>query len=165
MSNNYAISVQDTIVKNGIITKSTIDMDYKKITSLDDPDDDYDAANKRYVDFYANAATSGSAPLPVSEIIVLNNNSFSTITNGGTTGSYLISVVSLTSVNGPCGIFIISKLRSNMRPGWSLVGQTPGLSTQESLEISWPSNGHIQIRKTGVNYDGSYKVVINNTSL
>jgi hypothetical protein len=72
-------------------------------------------------------------------------------------GSYTISVSSRV-LNGPSASFSISKSNYNTAADIVRISSTQGKNTLESLELLWNANSKLQLRKTGLEYDGTYLV-------
>lgn len=76
-------------------------------------------------------------------------------------GTYLITINSLV-VGGPTASFSISKV-SSFSPANSIVrlSSHPGLDSCEILDLTWPEDSMLQLRKTGPAHDGLYVVDFN----
>ncbi len=75
-------------------------------------------------------------------------------------GSYILAVTSLV-VGGPTATFSISKGSPYLLPSMVELTQTHGMDTHEKIELVWPPNGMLMVRKTGVFHDGEYIVDMN----
>ena len=74
-------------------------------------------------------------------------------------GSFLVSVKNLVS-NGPSAVFSITKNDDLAFPSIQTLSITPGTGTGELLELRWDPTMDLELRKTGPNYDGVYRVVL-----
>lgn len=136
-------------VKNSSITESTIDMDGGVITNHGIPINGTDVVNKDYVD----SATGTGIPTVT---ITLSGTSFVTILSEQK-GDIFISVKNIIT-NGPSASFQLSKSEASKQSSYVRMSSSAGLNTQEKLDIRWSPNSGIELKKTGVNYDGDYKV-------
>lgn len=149
MSLFAAFSKNNSIIQNGQIMSSKIDMDSERITSLADPIAGSDAVSKTYCDL--NSA-NGIPTISVS----LTSNSWTMILMD-TIGTFDILISNVVS-GGPCAKFTIAKNNPSRNASIQRWNSCSGNTTNERLELRWlPSTG-IEIRKNGVNYDGSYKI-------
>ena len=74
-----------------------------------------------------------------------------------TPGSYVLTVSS--SVPGaPTATFSLSKSKSGMEPSVVKITSSLGADSNENLEMIWPPDGEICLRKTGENYNGLYVI-------
>lgn len=143
-----SFSKNNSIIKDGQILSSKIDMDGEKITSLADPTAGSDAVNKTYCDQN------------------LSGNPIVTITLTGTSWTQVLLdqygtfdiIVSNIVVGGPCGKFTVMKSESSRNASIQRWGSSAGSNTFERLEMQWPQNSGLELRKNGVNYDGSYRL-------
>jgi len=135
------------LVTNSSVTNSSIDMNGGVITSHGTPLNGTDVVNKDYVD--------NNALIPVATVNLLST-VYSTIINIQS-GSIIVLVKNVVS-DGPAATFLLSKNEPSREASVFRMTSSDGVLSQEKLEIRWfPSTG-IEIRKTGVNYDGQYKV-------
>ncbi len=134
------------LVTNSSISNSSIDMNGGVITSHGTPVNGTDVANKDYVD---------SKTLPVANISLLGT-VYSTAINVQS-GSLILLVKNLVS-DGPSATFLLSKNEPSREASVFRMTSSDGVATNEKLEIRWfPSTG-IELRKTGLNYDGQYTI-------
>lgn len=142
------IIITNSSIGNCNITTSTLDMNLKNITNVADPINQQDAATKKYVDDLG---------------IVISTITLSGITNTNISnyskGSYIITITNLV-LNGPSGIFHVTKNESSQNAHIVRTVASPGLNSNVLLNITWPINSGILLNKTGSNYDGSYKIKI-----
>ena len=75
-------------------------------------------------------------------------------------GSYLMTITSLVP-EGPSAVFSISKNSAFGSPHMVVVSSNWGVDTKEMLELVWPPNSMVALRKTGVMYDGLYIIDMN----
>lgn len=125
-------------------------MNGKVIVNHQNPTGALHVVNKQYCD-------SNRTPLQVTTIIAtLTNTNWVDIINEYR-GDFKISVVNIIA-DGPCASFTVTK-NSQTRTGvisrWSSVS---GTNTEERLEVRWPINGVVQLRKNGTGYNGTYTV-------
>ncbi len=147
----YARKSNDYI-QNGKLYDTDIDMQNKIIINHDDPINDLDVANKRYVDNHTSGGATG-----ITVTVSLTSTVYTSIITE-TIGVYNIKVISNVS-NGPSAIFSICKNNPIKNIYGNRLSIDPGLNTNERLEIIWPANSTIQLRKTGSNYNGDYTVI------
>ena len=139
------ISCNSQII-NSSITTSSIDMNSQVITSIGTPVNPNDSVPKNYID-----------NLIAIKIITLSGTNYTTILPN-LSGDLTISIVSLVT-NGPCGKFFICKADQNNNTAHSIrVNSSSGTTTLEKLQIRWLANTGIQLSKTGINYDGQYRI-------
>ena len=143
--------VEEVIVSKSRIITSEVDMAGKKITSVSIPSDPYDAANKLYVD------------LRTSEIIQVYD-----VTLVGTVWTEVVNirrgakhvVVESLVTNGPMLFAVCLKVKDSRNAVINDLGSSRALPTGERLEVGWPPNSPLRLRKTGENYNGLYRVKI-----
>lgn len=144
----HNIIIESSSVGNSVITTSLIDMDLENITNVKDPILLQDAATKNYVD---------SLGIVLSTITLTNTDL--TLISTNQSGSFVITITNLI-LNGPSGIFNITKNNSTRLAQINRLVSSPGYSTDISLNITWPISDGIYLNKTGSNYDGSYRIKI-----
>jgi hypothetical protein len=149
-SNLLGSTVSNTVISAGSIQACTINMldtlgNFTPITNLQDPVNNQDAATKFYVDRLGTVFN-----------ISLTNTNYN-ILSPNVKGSYMITI-SNQVLNGPSAIFNITKNESNKQPHIVRITASPGQSTNTFLEISWPPNSGILLRKTNQYFDGSYLI-------
>jgi hypothetical protein len=142
------VNITSCSIGNSAITTSSLDMNMANITSVKDPINNQDAATKKYVDDLEIRLMS----------ITLSGTSYTQISTN-IKGSYIVTI-SNEILNGPSGIFHITKSETIRSPHIVRTVAAPGYVSNVFLEISWPVNSGILLRKTGSQYDGSYKVKI-----
>jgi hypothetical protein len=144
-----SFSKNNSIIKNGHVLSSKIDMDNEKITSVANPTSDQDACTKFYCDLNS-----------LSGIPII------TVTLSGVTwnqvlldqfGTFDILISNIIS-GGPCGKFTIMKSEASRNSSIQRWGSSAASTTFERLEMRWPPNSGIELRKNGSNYNGSYKL-------
>jgi hypothetical protein len=149
--NSRTISKGNNTINEGVIISSTIrnsslDMNSARITSVGDPQNLPDAANKNYVDAlgirFFNVELTGIAE---------------TTFNSFFTGSYTLEIFSNVS-NGPTAIFSLSKCRATDGASIIRLCSCAGSVSNERLLVNWPANQGMSLYKTGVNYNGTYTV-------
>lgn len=148
-------------IVNGNIQSSIVDMDSKKITSVGDPTQLYDAVNLKTL----NAAIS----TPSTSIYEIDISLVGTIPISipflGNVGNYDIHVeFNPNPTNGPIFNAKLIKNRASSNGFIHSFGGEIGIGSSEIIYATWTSNGFIFIKKQGGSvYDGSYhvKVVIN----
>jgi hypothetical protein len=79
-------------------------------------------------------------------------------------GSYLFSVAPAFS-EGPTGTFALSKASKDREASVSKLTSAPGNEGNGQVELTWPSNGGLLLRKTDELYDGTYVVTVNIANL
>lgn len=143
-------TISNTLITSGNIHACTIDMlstsgTFTPITNVQDPVNNQDAATKFYVD---RLGTVFNISLTNTDNSIVSTNS---------KGSFMITI-SNQVLNGPSAIFNISKSESFKHPHIVRISASPGHSTNTFLEISWPPNSNILLRKTNHHFDGSYLI-------
>ncbi len=147
------IIVTTSSIGNSNITTSSVDMldsfgNYQNITNVLDPIRPQDAATKQYVD---------DLGIVISTIVL--NSTTNTLISSSNKGSFIITITNLV-LNGPSGIFHVTKNESTNNAHIVRTTASPGYSTNVFLNITWPPNSGILLNKTGSNYDGSYRIKI-----
>lgn len=147
------IIVTTSSIGNSNITTSSVDMldsfgNYQNITNVLDPIRPQDAATKQYVD---------DLGIVISTIVL--NSTTNTLISNSNKGSFIITITNLV-LNGPSGIFHVTKNESTNNAHIVRTTASPGYSTNVFLNITWPPNSGILLNKTGPNYDGSYRIKI-----
>lgn len=141
-------TIGNSAISGSAITTSSIDMNLQNITSVKDPIQPQDAATKKYVDDLEIVFTTTT----------LTGTTRSLISNVSK-GSYIISVNNQI-LNGPSGIFHVTKSESTQNAHIIRTVAAPGVSSNVTLRLEWPVGSGISLYKTGSSYDGSYRVKI-----
>lgn len=143
--------ITNTKVQSSQITASSLDMNGANITSVADPVQDQDAATKFYVDQRASSAGQIYT-------ITLTGSSFTSIAYLSVPGAYFITVG-----GGPSGsavaVFTVAKSSAGFAAQVFRIG-SQNASTGEDLQLQWPPNSPVVIRKNGTAHDGTYQVKI-----
>jgi hypothetical protein len=139
-------NITTTAISRSSINSTTINMNGGVIVNAGTPVNPTDVVNKNYVD---NALTNYDI-----YNITLTNTNFTQIIPK-LFGSITLNVTSNVS-GGPSATFSASKNTANKYPSIVRFTSGAGIGTYERLEISWPPNSGILLRKNGVNYDGGY---------
>jgi|APGre2960657404_1045060.scaffolds.fasta_scaffold00573_14 hypothetical protein len=136
-------------VDDSSITNSSIDMNGGIITSHIMPINPLDVANKQYVDLKIDE---------IETIIIINltGTNFQIVSND-LEGHFVISIRNMVS-GGPSASFKLIKNSPSVYPGYVRDLSIPGINTLEKLDMSWDPGTGLAVRKTGVHYDGQYKV-------
>jgi hypothetical protein len=142
-------SKSNSTIKNGVILKSIIDMNGSVITSHGTPVADTDVPNKAYVD------ASSSSGIP-SLNITLSSTSWTSV-SVLETGDFTVSIKNMVS-GGPSGNFLLTKNESSRQASIIRNSSSAGLTTEERLEMIWPINDGIYLRKNKTGYDGTYQI-------
>lgn len=135
-------------ISSCIITTSSLDMNMQNITSVKDPINLQDAATKKYVD---------DLGIVVKNVTLVNTTG--TLLSDNLIGSFIVTVTNII-LNGPSAIFHITKNDTSKTSHIVRTVASPGNNSNVFLEISWPIASGIYLKKTGILYDGSYKVKI-----
>lgn len=146
---------------NSEIRNSSIDMNGGVITSHGTPINGTDVVNKDYVDaaVLAGGGGGGCDQPSVSDTITLTSTNWTTAANV-LVGNITITIKNIIT-NGPSAAFVLCKSEQTRDTSYFRNATCSGLTTNERLEIRWLSNSPIEVRKTGSNYDGTYKVIYN----
>jgi hypothetical protein len=142
------VVITTTSIGNCNITTSSLDMNLKNITNVQNPINNQDAATKQYVD---------DLSIVISDITLNGTNT--TIISSALKGSFVIKVDNLI-FNGPSGVFNVTKNEASRDGHCNRITASPGYNTLTMLRISWPPNSGILLRKTESDFNGSYKVKI-----
>lgn len=143
--------VTNSYVSNSTITTSSIDMNGGSIKNIGTPIQPTDSVNKAYVDNAVGNVTSAI------QVTLTGTNWSDVITS--TSGSVNFVVKNIVA-NGPSASFSISKNSSIINGNPNRTVSCAGIGTLERLDIQWLASGPLQIRKTGMNYDGVYNIII-----
>lgn len=139
----------NSIIKNGKVINSDINMNNKVIAEHGTPLQTTDVVNKIYCD------QNTAGVLPVLHVTLSGINWVTVL--GIQIGDLEISVFG-TIPQSPCGKFLISKNDPARNSSIVRTMSFAGTTTNERLEIRWQPFQSIQIRKTGLQYDGQYRV-------
>lgn len=142
------VNVTSCTIGNSSINTSSLDMNMANITSVKDPINNQDAATKKYVD---------NLEIILKSISLIGTSYTEIFTN--VKGSYIVTI-SNEILNGPSAIFHITKSETTRNAHIVRTVATPGYMSNVFLELYWPPNSTILLKKTGTQYDGSYKVKI-----
>lgn len=140
--------IQTSTIQQSGITTSTLDMNSQTITSVADPVNPQDAATKNYVDKVGSIYE-----------ITLTATNWTLVTSNFLKGSLIVSI-SNNELDGPNATFHMVKSEPTRPKNSNRLSAAPGLTTGEQLQSRWEPSTGIEIRKTGINYDGSYIVKI-----
>ena len=144
-------SIGNSKMSRSTITTTSIDMldivgNYQNIINVKNPINPQDAATKLYVDnlgiILSTATLIGTANTTISDFVK---------------GSYIITISNLI-FNGPSAIFHISKSESIHDAHIVSTVANPGYQTNIFLQLTWPQNSGILLKKSGNSFDGSYKI-------
>jgi hypothetical protein len=142
------LNITSCTIGNSSINTSSLDMNMANITSVKDPINNQDAATKKYVDNLEIILKS----------ITLTGTSYTEISTN-VKGSYIVTI-SNEILNGPSAIFHVTKSETTRNAHIVRTVASPGYMSNVFLELSWNPNSTILLKKTGNQYDGSYKVKI-----
>jgi len=135
-------------IGNCRITSSSLDMNLENITSVKDPILSQDAATKKYVDdlgiVITRATLNGMNPTTISDNL---------------RGSFIITITNEV-LNGPSGIFHVTKNANSNEAHIVRTVAAPGLNTFNFLNVTWPPNTGILLQKSASTFDGSYRVKV-----
>lgn len=153
-------SLSRTRIRNSSIMSSTIDMNMNNITSVKDPEKNQDAATKWYVDERMEKAVEEVSNQFQGFEIRLEGTNFSDIAYIKS-GSYIVTIFSNDGDGYPTATFSISKASDYRAAMIHRMTSDPGLDTYEQLDLQWPVNDVLTVRKTGPGFDGNYIVNLN----
>ena len=147
------INIVTSTIGNCNISTSTLDMlsssgSLQNITNVKDPINAQDAATKKYVD---------DLGIVITDITLTSSNNL--VISNYVKGSYIVTISNLI-LNGPSGIFHITKNETTREAHVVRTVAAPGYGSNVFLEVTWPPNSGILLKKTGNNYDGTYRVKI-----
>jgi hypothetical protein len=144
-----------------------VDFNLKNFSTVSSPLVASDVATKSYVDARIKkdlSSASSTGTLSTGVQLFLEGTEWVHI-GDFKAGSYVLAVsgYSGSSSEGPLegaptGTFAISKTRQSAEGSSNTITAVEGDVTGEKLELAWPSNGKMMIRKTGGNYNGLYRV-------
>ena len=139
-------------INNSSISNSSISMNGNIITLHGMPVVSSDVANKQYVDslFSANFLTN---------TLFLVSTNWTPINPPILSGQLRVSVKN-SILNGPSASFDLTKSTNSTGASITRSSSLAGTNTHERLEIRWLPNTTIEMRKTGVGYNGSYNIKI-----
>lgn len=152
------------LVTNSAINSSTLDMNFKPITSVRNPIQPQDAATRWYVDNKLDEFSTTLENPFAGYLVTLSGTEETDIVNLRP-GSYIVTATPLKD-GYPTATFSISK-NSVYSPGHiARITGVPGSYTPEQLEVIWPPGNVLKLKKNGPGYDGDYVVDMNmkNTS-
>ena len=157
------VSIHGSTARNLLISQSSIldsalDMNHRNITTVKCPIRPLDAANKGYVDDSVTKASETFETHFSGTTVTLVGIEYANIGNVKG-GSYIATVTPYE--DGPTACFAISKMKESQIGQFVRLTAHPGAFTNEQLEFSWPRNGLLKLKKTGLNYDGQYLVNFN----
>ena len=145
---NGSIKTDHGFVTRSAITDSSIDMNIKKITSLQDPTEDLDAVNLR---------TLLSHTTNISFIDITLIDTFPTVISDELRGAFIITVTGLTE-GFPCATFHVCKtLKSTELQNISRI-ESSTTSSGERLYLTWLANDKIKLYKDGTSSNGLYRI-------
>lgn len=145
---NHIIDCNGQIL-NSSISSSSIDMNNSVIINHNTPVNGTDVVNKDYVD---NSVSNGVSTI----LINLSGTAYTTILSD-TEGDIYISVKNIVT-GGPSASFQLSKSDQLKHMHYIRMSSSAGTSTEERLNIRWEPSSNIELRKTGLNYDGQYRI-------
>lgn len=140
--------VTSSTVSNSAIISSSLDMNLANITSVKDPILQQDAATKQYVDDLGVVISS----------VTLTGTS-DTLISSQLKGCFVIIVSNLV-LNGPSAIFNVSKNEASRQAHVVRTVASPGYLTRVLLDVTWPPNSGILLKKSGASFDGSYRIKV-----
>lgn len=159
-SGNASLSgsrLKNMVMSDSAINTSGLDMNLNHITSVKDPVRSQDAATKFYVDSQIQPVLEEMEVQWNGYMVDLKGSDFSTVVNVRP-GSYLVAVIPLTD-GAPSATFSVSKSSVYDHP--HIVRLTSASKGPEQLDLRWPPQGTLQLRKDGPGWDGTYAVDMN----
>lgn len=146
------------IIHGSKIRQTDIDMNMSNITSLADPINTFDAANKHYIDKHITELGGSSV------FVVLSGIEWTDVCNL-LPGSYIV-VITTTSVNGgPTAMFTITRADEFKNGNINRQASSPGNNTGEQIELTWNAGEILKVRKSGFAYDGNYTISFNTKTI
>lgn len=137
-------------VTNSSITNSTINMNGGVITSHGTPVNGSDVGNKDYID----SRISGTG-IPIVTVTLTNTNYMTAVAIQS--GAILLLIKNVVT-NGPSATFMLSKSEGTREASIFRFTSSDGLNTNEKLNVKWEIGTGIELHKTGINYDGEYRI-------
>ncbi len=133
-----------------------VDMNLKNFSSVPEVLIPSDTATRAYVDSQIAAQMQAKWS---GQVVSLRDNAFTNVVNLRP-GSYLIAVTNLVN-GGPTANFAISKNSPSAEASITRTSSLTGVDTGEILELIWPENRMLAVRKNGPFHDGDYLVDFN----
>jgi hypothetical protein len=147
------------VVTSSNIINSTLDMNMKTITGVQDPVEPQDAATRFYVDTTVQKVEDEFQSFFSGIVVSLIGVDFAEIGHIKP-GSYVVTVTPYHD-GFPTATFSISKASEYSVGHVMRITAQAGIYTPESLELMWPQGGVLKMRKNGPGYDGDYLVDLN----
>jgi hypothetical protein len=139
-------SVTNSTVSNSSITTSSINMNGNVITNHSTPISPTDVVNKFYVD-----------NLIKEFLITLTSTGYTVISNDILSGMITVNVRNIVE-KGPCASFNVSKPSNTRQMSYIRTNSSSGETSGEKLVLRWLPGQPIELKKTGLSYDGVYRV-------
>jgi hypothetical protein len=151
---------RNILISNSNIMSSNIDMGLRHITNLRDPNLEFDAVNKKYLDEEMTKVVEIASELFNGQVITLTDLLPTDIGFNVKPGSYIILIQGVED-GFPTASVSVSKSTVYQEGFIARLTGTPGLITGEQIIVTWPSASNILISKSGEGYNGNYITSIN----
>lgn len=134
-----------SITCNGKISNSTIDMNGGIITAHGLPQTGTDVVNKNFIDTL----------LIKNQVSLIDTDE--TLVSTATSGTFMMIIKNVV-FGGPSGGFMMSKNESVSETSFTRLVSSPGINSEEKINLRWSPGQGIYMSKSGLNYNGLYNI-------